>query len=87
MALKNFSEFVFYTDGSVKHQRTLDAIMGSAILLISPIRKSFNFMVKENISVFMAELFPILVILMLVPNCSKVEINTDSNIIYINFNK
>jgi hypothetical protein len=87
MALKNFLEFVFYIDGSVKHQETLDAIMESAILLIFPIRKSFNFMIKENISVFIAELFPILVILMLVPNCSKVEINTDSNIIYINFNK
>jgi hypothetical protein len=44
-------------------------------------------MVKENISVFMAELFPTLVILMLVINSSWVEINTDSNIIYTNYNK
>jgi ribonuclease HI len=61
--------------------------MGSAILLISPVKQHFNFMVKENISVFMAELFPILVILMLISNSSQVKINTDSNIIYTNYNK
>jgi phage-related tail protein len=85
--LSQYSDFIFYTDGFIKYQRTIDAIIGSAILMVSPIKKSINFMVKENISVFIAELFPILIILIIISHLSHVEINTDSNIIYVNYEK